>query len=172
MYIVLYETVTPFVSRGLPHKAPNHYFPQITHMVRLQLPRQAQTSVEGVSTSKKKNNKKRARHDDEEEEGGEGGEAGEEDDDGVSDDTEGDTEAARIYQGWLEARYVDFLRVLLGWIGEVDDFHRQVMCLNSSWGYAYFFVSGVLPFQQIFSCIVFCICAFLRVCFFAFLLFL
>lgn len=97
-------------------------------MVRLQLPRQAQTSVEGVSKSKKKS-KKRARHDEEEEGGGEGDEAGEHEDDGVSHDTEGDTEAARIYQGWLEARYVDFLRVLLGWIAEVDDFHRQVMCL-------------------------------------------
>lgn len=34
--------------------------------------------------------------------------------------------AARVYQGWLEARYFDFLRVLLGWVAEVDDFHRQV----------------------------------------------
>lgn len=37
-----------------------------------------------------------------------------------------DDRAARVYQGWLEARYFDFLRVLLGWIAEVDDFHRQV----------------------------------------------
>lgn len=34
--------------------------------------------------------------------------------------------AARTYQAWLEARYVDFLKALLGWVTEVDDFRLQV----------------------------------------------
>lgn len=141
-------------------------------MVRLQLPRPAQPSVgEGGPKSKKKN-KKRARHDDGEDGGGDVDEAGEEEDDGGSHDTEGDTEAGRVYQKWLEARYVDFLRVLLGWIAEVDDFHRQVMCLCCSYGCC----SGscVLPsagmFETFFLC-VFVIFAFLRFCIFTFLLF-
>lgn len=49
---------------------------------------------------------------------------------GGDDDGDGDDNAGRIYQAWLEARYVDFLRVLLGWIAEVDDFHRQVISLS------------------------------------------
>ena len=40
--------------------------------------------------------------------------------------------AARTYQGWLEARYVDYLRALLGWVSEVDDFQRQVcLCMTA-----------------------------------------
>lgn len=43
-----------------------------------------------------------------------------------SDVFDGGQKAARTYQGWLEARYVDFLRELLGWVAEVDDFRLQV----------------------------------------------
>lgn len=50
--------------------------------------------------------------------------------DGVG-EGEGD-KAARVYQAWLQARYVDFLIVLLGWIAEVDDVHRQVGCVLRS----------------------------------------
>lgn len=39
---------------------------------------------------------------------------------------DGGQKAARTYQAWLEARYVDFLRALLGWVAEVDDFRLQV----------------------------------------------
>lgn len=42
-------------------------------------------------------------------------------------ETVGDSEnAARVYQEWLEARYLDFMKVLLSWVAEVGDFHRQV----------------------------------------------
>lgn len=34
--------------------------------------------------------------------------------------------AARLYQKWLEARYLDFLKVLLEWLATQEDFHRQV----------------------------------------------
>ncbi|CAM9841492.1 unnamed protein product, partial [Ectocarpus fasciculatus] len=72
--------------------------------------------------NKKKNKKKRAR--------------ASEDDDGVSASVTGaegghQDKAAGVYQAWLEARYLDFLRVLLGWIAEVDDFHRQGPALRT-----------------------------------------
>lgn len=85
----------------------------------------------GKSKSKsttKKNKKKRAR-------------PGDADDDSAGEDEDGDArgvdagddedKAGRVYQSWLEARYLDFLRVLLGWIAEVDDFYRQVKCFSS-----------------------------------------
>ncbi|CAN0352586.1 unnamed protein product, partial [Ectocarpus sp. 8 AP-2014] len=43
----------------------------------------------------------------------------------------GQDKAAGVYQAWLEARYLDFLRVLLGWIAEFDDFHRQGPALRT-----------------------------------------
>lgn len=70
----------------------------------------------------KKNKKKRARPED-------SGSAGEDQDAGGAVGCGGDEEdkAGRVYQAWLEARYLDFLRALLGWVAEVDDFYRQVM---------------------------------------------
>lgn len=47
--------------------------------------------------------------------------------------------ATMVYQRWLEERYMSFIDVLLGWIAEEDDFHRQVrarvcapLCAGSS----------------------------------------
>ncbi|CAN0034948.1 unnamed protein product [Ectocarpus sp. 13 AM-2016] len=43
----------------------------------------------------------------------------------------GQDKAAGVYQAWLEARYLDFLRVLFGWIAEFDDFHRRGPALRT-----------------------------------------
>ncbi|CAN0503964.1 unnamed protein product, partial [Ectocarpus sp. 12 AP-2014] len=50
----------------------------------------------------------------------------------------GQDKAAGVYQAWLEARYLDFLRVLFGWIAEFDDFHRRfveiepILCVSAA----------------------------------------
>ncbi|CAN0156890.1 unnamed protein product, partial [Ectocarpus sp. 12 AP-2014] len=72
----------------------------------------------------KKKKKKRARSEDD---AGGGDSAG-----SVAAGVEGGQDkAAGVYQAWLEARYLDFLRVLLGWIAEFDDFHRQGPALRT-----------------------------------------
>ncbi|CAM9566144.1 unnamed protein product, partial [Hapterophycus canaliculatus] len=83
------------------------------------------TGKEGKNKSKK-NKKKRARSEDED---AAGEAAGVSTLDGVAESD--DDRAARVYQAWLESRFFDFLRVLLGWIAEVDDFHRQGPALRT-----------------------------------------
>lgn len=91
--------------------------------------------------SKSKNNKKKRARSEDENADGEATAAGVSKLDGVAESD--DERAARVYQAWLEARYFDFLRVLLGWIAEVDDFHRQV--IDSRRALAYECVGGHIP---------------------------
>lgn len=107
---------------------PRSRLPQI-----LQLPRPRPAPVVGKleengKEGKKKKKKKRARSEDDD--GDDGGASTAEMTAGVEAGADDGDKAARVYQAWLEARYLDLLRVMLGWVAEVDDFHRQVTRLT------------------------------------------